>query len=305
MKRVPLAIRVAIIGVLGIAFAGSVLSAVSVARKLNGGGAACSWRRTLLYGFDTLLFSAYEARTSWSLKLKASDPKLDLQQFSTASRDFWIRHAGARKDGRTLLAYLLSEHAWMAAVNGGDHVQRGDIVLDCGAHVGVFTDLALRRGASRVVAIEPDPLNLECLRRNFSAEIAAGRVLLAPLGVWSDERTITLYTGKENSGMNSMIWDQKAGQVEVRVTTIDQLLRELKLPRVDFIKMDIEGAEREALKGALGVLQRDRPRLMLDSYHRPDDMQVLPPIIHQGNPAYTMHCGPCEPSLVPHVTYYR
>ncbi|MEO7650768.1 MAG: FkbM family methyltransferase, partial [Bryobacteraceae bacterium] len=231
MNRLPLAVRVVIIAILGIAFAGSVLSSIAVTRKLRGKGDACSWRRTLLYGFDTLLFSAHEARTSWSLKVKETDSKLNLQRFSTAGRDFWIQRAGAQKDGHMLLQYLLSEQAWMASVNGGDHVQPGDVVLDCGAHVGVFTDLALRRGASRVVAIEPDPMNLECLRRNFAPEIAAGRVILAPLGVWSDERTITLYTGKENSGMNSMIWNQKAGWVEVRVTTIDRLVRELHLPR--------------------------------------------------------------------------
>ena len=43
--------------------------------------------------------------------------------------------------------------------------------------------------------------------------------------------------------------------------------------------MDIEGAERQALRGALATLRRDRPRLMIDSYHRPDDLAVLPPLI--------------------------
>ena len=84
-----------------------------------------------------------------------------------------------------------------------------------------------------------------------------------------------------------------------------QVTQLLHLPRVDFIKMDIEGAEREALRGASRTLARDFPRLMLDSYHRLDDMQVLPAIIRQANPHYSIHCGPCEETLTPHVTYYH
>src|SRR5262249_32097121 len=68
---------------------------------------------------------------------------------------------------------------------------------------------------------------------------------------------------------------------------------------------DIEGAEREALRGATQTLARFFPELMLDSYHRPDDMQVLPPIIRQANPRYAMICGPCEETFTPHVTYYH
>jgi len=69
--------------------------------------------------------------------------------------------------------------------------------------------------------------------------------------------------------------------------------------------MDIEGAEREALRGATETLARFFPELMLDSYHRPDDMQVLPTIIRKANPRYSMICGPCEETFTPHVTYYH
>jgi Methyltransferase FkbM domain len=74
--------------------------------------------------------------------------------------------------------------------------------------------------------------------------------------------------------------------------------------------MDIEGAEREALRGATRTLERFRPRLMLDSYHLPDDMKVLPAILRRAHPDYSLHCGPCEaapgnPRLIPHVTFYE
>jgi FkbM family methyltransferase len=92
--------------------------------------------------------------------------------------------------------------------------------------------------------------------------------------VWSGEKSMVLHLGVENSGMGSLVHDEGGRQVEVPVTTIDLLVRELGLPRVDFIKIDIEGAEREALQGGMQTLRRHRPRLRLDSYHEPDDIWV-------------------------------
>ena len=110
--------------------------------------------------------------------------------------------------------------------------------------------------------------------------------------------------------MNSFVIDQGAGtsKVGVPLTKIDTLVRQLGLPRVDFIKLDIEGAEREALKGGLETLRQFRPRLMLEMYHRPDDRQVLPAVVRQAHADYGLVCGPCEfmqqsKEVVPHVYY--
>ena len=62
-------------------------------------------------------------------------------------------------------------------------IRPGDIVVDCGAHVGVFTRFALRQGASRVIVIEPDPMNVACIRENLASEIDAGQVDVVPTGV--------------------------------------------------------------------------------------------------------------------------
>jgi FkbM family methyltransferase len=173
--------------------------------------------------------------------------------------------------------------------------------------VGVFTQRALARGASKVVAVEPDPVNLECLRRNFREEIAAGKVVLVPKGVWNSVTTLTFSESTQNSGMNSFVEQEHGTKMQLPVTTIDSLVEELGLGRVDYIKMDIEGSEREALKGARKTLAKFRPRLMLDTYHRPDDPRVLPALIQEANPAYRTKCGPCEMEdgrLIPHVTYF-
>ena len=69
-------------------------------------------------------------------------------------------------------------------------VRPGDVVLDCGANVGVYTRHALEAGARLVVAIDPAPENIECLRRNFSEEIKAGRVVVYPKGVWDKDEVL-------------------------------------------------------------------------------------------------------------------
>ena len=67
------------------------------------------------------------------------------------------------------------------------------VVLDCGAHIGLFTRKALDAGARKVIAIEPGPENLECLRRNLKEDIARGAVVVYPKGVWDSESTLTFH----------------------------------------------------------------------------------------------------------------
>jgi len=88
-------------------------------------------------------------------------------------------------------------------------VRSGDVVLDCGANVGVYTRDALDSGAKLVVAIEPAPENIECLRRNFAPEVAAGRVIVYPKGVWDKDDFLTLNVDPNNSAADSFLIQRK------------------------------------------------------------------------------------------------
>ena len=171
----------------------------------------------------------------------------------------------------------------------------GDTVLDCGANVGAYTHQALRHGASLVVAIEPAPWALECLRRNFPEEIRAGRVIVFPKGVWDHDDTLVLNVPPGMASTAATVALQRAAGVEVAVplTTIDRMVTELHLQRVDFIKMDIEGAEPNALRGAVRTIERFHPRMAISLEHRPTDPDTISTLTRQLWPDYSVECGAC------------
>lgn len=208
------------------------------------------------------------------------------------------------------LPFNLAEQERKIYGAGERGVQPGDVVLDCGANVGVYTREALAAGARLVVAIELAPENLECLRRTFVEETRAGRVIIYPKGVWDRDDFLTLNVDPGNSAADSVVMHpEKAHQgPKVPLTTIDKLVDELKLERVDYIKMDIEGAEQQALMGAQQTLARHRPRLALSAYHRAGDPERIPVLVRRAWPGYRMECGPCADGgtfIRPDVLFFR
>jgi FkbM family methyltransferase len=208
---------------------------------------------------------------------------------ATSAGRFWIPEA----DAATLAEEIAEEQRGVYASD--EHgLKPGDVVLDCGANVGVYTRNALAAGAKLVVAIELAPLPLECLRRNFASEIQAGRVIIYPKGVWNRDDTLELSLSPHlASTAASVAMDRGTKGPRVPLTTIDKLAAELKLERVDFIKMDIEGAEPQALEGASATVAKFHPRMAISLEHRPTDPDRIPALVKRLWPDYRMQCGAC------------
>jgi FkbM family methyltransferase len=280
-----------IVSLLGLTFLATLWGpARAVLLFAAGRAATCSLTQSIRSVKETAAQIAAFEQISNSSRLIRKDNK-GLELWETGQGPFWII-----SDNNTRWFFLfLAEQETDIYGSGSSGVRPGDIVLDCGAHYGLFTRKALAAGAKLVVAIEPAPQNLECFRRNLSKEIAEGRVIVYPKGVWDKEDYLTLHIDQEESGADSFVSERPGGaRVEkVPLTTIDRLVAELKLPRVDFIKMDIEGAERHAVTGARATLERHKPRMALAVYHLPDDVEVIPTLVSEAEPSYRQECGFC------------
>ena len=149
--------------------------ALSVARSSE-----CSlgsvWRLQRAADADTAAANQYSDK----VKVLRSDGAFT--EIQLAADRFWIP---ARDLRRTSFVFLEEEHG---IYEFGEHrVRPGDTVLDCGANVGAFARRCLKAGAGKVICVDPSPESVECLRRNFSAEIKDGRVIVCPVGVWNEE----------------------------------------------------------------------------------------------------------------------
>jgi len=218
----------------------------------------------------------------------------ELELYQTDLGRFWIP-----APGRHLLTFLLWELTVQHDYESGEIVIRpGDTVIDCGAHVGTFSRFALQRGAKRVVAIEPDPDNLTCLEANFAREIANETLVLVKAGVWDTQTHLKLWERRDgNSGGNSLVVPLGNGVAieNVPLLPLDDIVTQLRLERVDFVKMDIEGAERHALWGAQQTLKRFRPRMAISAYHLADDGRVIPLLVKKLQPAYQITAKDIDP----------
>jgi FkbM family methyltransferase len=278
---------------LGAYFAVSVRAVVYAGLSLRENSVGCLVQAFGLGRRMSLMESETQRQLARARLLRSDDPGFQL--WDTDQGHFWLTaNAGIR-----LLAPSLADQKLNLYGEGEWGVRPGDVVLDCGAAFGVFTKKALQSGARLVVAVEPQPELVECLRRTFSKDIDQRRVIVWPTGVWDREDQLEL-TVPENTPTGGTLVLGREGLVRnrsVRLMPIDRLVGELNLPRVDFIKMDIEGAEKKALAGAAGTLRKHRPRLAICSYHLPEDPVLIPKRVRELQASYRVKCGRCELDL--------
>ena len=201
----------------------------------------------------------------------------ECELYRTDLGDFWIP-----APGNSQLSFLIWEMTVQRVYeNGAVRIRPGDTVVDCGAHVGVFTRYALSRGVAKVVAIEPEPTNIACLKANLAPEIASGKVVLIKAGVWDEKTNLPLTVSPGHSGSHR--FDDHAGDRHsdgIPVLPLDEMVEQLGLERVDFIKMDIEGAEARALRGAMQIVRRFKPNMAICTYHGEQDPRMVPQAVH-------------------------
>lgn len=162
--------------------------------------------------------------------------------------------------------------------------KEGDYFVDVGAHVGKY---ALRVAKivgddGKVIAIEPE---LESFRALVKGIMVNKLTNIIPVNVaaWDKETRLVLYVGEDNAKSRYLVgkgWSsvkRKVSElcVEVPAKSLDNIIKELKIDRVDFIKIDAEGSEYEVLKGSQKIIKSCKPRMIIESTSSPSKLQTF------------------------------
>ena len=141
-------------------------------------------------------------------------------------------------------------------------VQPNTVFYDVGANVGFYTLLGSRLvGAGKVFAFEPLAKNLEYLNRHLVLNHIQN-VEVLDVAV-SDENGAACFEVEVTGSMGHL---SHGGTVKVQTATLDSLLEQGRILPPDYIKMDIEGAELAALRGAQRCIERYRPQIFLATH---------------------------------------
>ncbi|MCM1055060.1 MAG: FkbM family methyltransferase [Bacteroides sp.] len=166
-------------------------------------------------------------------------------------------------------------------------IGKSETYVDLGAYNGDTVDRFLRltkKEFAEIYAVEPDFRNFSrMVRRNY----ALGRGIFHPINAaaWNENKQLQF---RRSGGRNSSACNQYGRGMAVKVNgiTVDSMLGDKK---PTLIKIDVEGAEREALEGAKDCISKNRPRIILSAYHRTEDLIELPLLIREMNGGYKLY----------------
>src|SRR5690606_14982609 len=120
--------------------------------------------------------------------------------------------------------------------------------------------------SGKVFAFEPDKSNIHTFNKNLSLNANTSNISLNEKGLWDKSDNIDFFEAG-TVGSSVYFQDEKSVKITIPVISIYDFVDSLYLSKLDFIKMDIEGAEIEALKGAYNTIKSLKPHLAVASYH--------------------------------------
>ncbi len=177
----------------------------------------------------------------------------------------------------------------------------GEVILDGGAWTG---DSALHfvrslKSNCKVFAFEPDDDNYSSLLETVGKEDPHHCVVPVKAGLWREDSSLGFTKCEEDSRQCRIDGD---GESCIDVVSVDSFASREGI-HVDLVKMDIEGAERDALTGARKTVSKDRSKLHVCVYHKPDDLWRIPLLLKELNPSYRLYLGHHTQNLFETVLY--
>lgn len=180
----------------------------------------------------------------------------------------------------------------------------GDVFIDIGAHVGKYALRAAKLVGQNglVIAVEPHPENFQALLKGIELN-GFENVLAINVAAWNEECKLKLFL-HDAAVYHSAKIDLGLGYVEVEGRRIDSVVKELGVEQVNWIKIDVEGAEIEVLRGLEKTISRYAPKLIIETQWRnfkevfeflENHHYTAKPIIEEQDPKAKWGYFYCEP----------
>lgn len=142
-------------------------------------------------------------------------------------------------------------------------------IVDCGANVGLFACYAAKAHPElQIHAIEPYPPNLERLRTAIAENALSERIRICPWALAGEEGSVSMWSGDFPSQMARIFPGERSNKVDVRAVPLEKALEDSGFPRIDLLKIDIEGSEFAVFDSTPPEVLRNVGRIDVE-YHCP------------------------------------
>lgn len=257
-----------------------------------------SYQKELLEVYDMLsdLKSKEIYASRISFFIRGADYRSFLNFITNSSE---VRHPDGTNFQECMSSTNYDRESYLQFNNDLISLKENEVLVDGGAFTGdstlEFINACARKNLSygKIVCFEPDSEIFAKLRENTAPY---SNVELCPCGLWSHSSSIR-FAGSNimKPGSTKIITENDNNDnlpvsnlaiTEIPTTSIDEYFPN---ENITFIKMDIEGAETEALRGAMRTISRCRPKLVISAYHKRNDIFEIPLLIRQAARDYKLY----------------
>jgi FkbM family methyltransferase len=157
-------------------------------------------------------------------------------------------------------------------------VTKEDTVVDCGAAEGLFGFLVVDR-CEKLYLVEPLPAFCKAMEKTFARN---KNVKILPVALSNKEMKAQIFENDISSSLSS-----GNGGIEVNVTTLDKLFYE-KGEKITYIKIDLEGNDYEALLGGENIIRKNKPKIVVTTYHKAQHTEEITAYLKYLVPEYSI-----------------
>ncbi|TYK65593.1 FkbM family methyltransferase [Colwellia echini] len=184
-----------------------------------------------------------------------------------------------------ILDFILEQYAYkQKSIN--IEVVKDDVVIDCGGATGDTALYFYAKGAKKIYVYEFLPSSIKTINQQLLNNNISDEVEIINNAIWSESNLELSYLDKGNA---SVVAQKGKYQSSIVTLSIDDMVKTKEIEKIDFIKMDVEGAEVPALNGAYECIKKDKPKLAISVYHKKDDLITITSIIKKINPNYKLY----------------